>query len=334
MKTTSLIRSLACAVGISAVASSGLMAQAPTATTKPLGYYTHDFVSGDSLVVIGLVSKNDFAGESTALANTAASSTITQAGATWTPGDFATGGGTPSHYVQISEPGHTWDGLVLDIISNGADSVVVSGDLGDFLSAAEITAGTIKYTIRAHVTLDTLFPNGGGFADFSDGITLYNENSVDSLILVFGAWTGDGIGGETIIRPGQGFVVTSTNGASIVIGGNNISAVHDGPTITPIYAGNTNIVGLVNPLVSNDGDAFPPSERILGDMNFTSFMNDFQDGITVYSRDGTLSNPQSVIQIGGNLSDPNVPVPVGTAVVVNRPLAGGDAFWQTLPLLP
>lgn len=272
---------------IGALALTSTLAQAQTAVTGALGYYTQELPAGGSLVSIGLVSKSDFSGAMSGMTAGSPSSTIHQTGASWTPGAFS------NHYVEIREG--QWEGLVLDIVSNGTDSVVVNGDIGP---SGFNLSGTAKYLVRAHATLDTIFPGGAGLSTgLADFVTIFDSNGGQkNFANNGGSWIEFPFfvsAGTEKIYPGQGILITASGARTITIGGNEISTVKNSKTLVPVYSGVVNLVGLINPLVATGAtDPIYPSETTLGEMGFADTPTPFApvaDFVQLFASGGLTS---------------------------------------------
>lgn len=279
-----------------------------TATTGPLGYYTFTAPAGTSMWVCGLVAKSNFSGAMTGVTAGNPNSTIQQAGAGWTPGEFS------NHYVEIRSG--VWEGLVLDVVSNGADSLVVQGNVG---AGGFNLAGNENYGIRAHATLGTLFPGGGGLGSFSDSVRLFFSNGSDATFLYNGTNWIDGSFANAdaqVVYPGQGMVLSVGAPRSITFGGNALSTVKVGPTYVMVYSGTVNLIGAINPLVTTDV-ADPLFGRTVpmgaDDLNTGSVVENgvgakdaftpFGDSLRLFARDGVLTDLGTYLYNGSNMID-------------------------------
>jgi hypothetical protein len=307
-------------IGFAAAALLSGSAPAQTSSSTPtIGYYRFNVPAGNSAWVSGFVTKKDFQGQATSITGGAVNSTINQTGANWTAGAFNL------HYVEILDG--TQIGLVLDIVGNSASSLTVMGDIGP---SGFNLAQNVKYCIRKHATLGTLFKDGAGLAAFSDLVTLFKHDGSVSVNLYDGA--GGFVDGNdfvtptsnSIIYPGQGFVITATGASQLTFGGNDVSYVKTTPTKIPVYAGKINLVGLIDPLVATSPtDPLFPSQTTLGTMGFNaSGFSPFSDLITTYAIDGSILASGVFIVDGTNVLD-------GSDFVTNRnnfPVVVGHSF--------
>ncbi|MEM9478343.1 MAG: hypothetical protein AAGA58_01635 [Verrucomicrobiota bacterium] len=299
-----------------------------------MGYYSTTVPAGNSLLVPALVTANDFCGAMTGLVSGSPTSTINQTGAGWTPGQF------DNHYVEITESGSAWEGLVLDIVSNGTDSVVISGDTG---ASGFNLNGDEQYCIRRHATLGTLFPGGGGFQGFTDILIRYDSDGSPAIFLWDSnnnRWSNANFNeneDDEIVYPGQGLLLVVLTSKTITIGGNDVSTVKTNRTMVNIYGNQVvNLVGLMNPLVNQNpllGDHNPSipndpgnvaeiEQVLLGDSGLrTSPFDPFTDLFLLFSLEGALSTSGLyVIDGGGNISEN------GTTVANDDPIRNGAAF--------
>lgn len=302
---------------------SPLVASAQSSSGPILGFYKFTVPQGSSVWSCGLVKKKDHQGQIDGL-TTGVTSVITENDRTFGLNEFG------NHYLEVlSGP---WTGLVLDIVSNGANTITVQGDLGPFG-----LAGNEAFAVREHVTLGDLFPQGGGLLDFQDTITLFYSDGSSKTFLFGDLGTGTmwldpetfGSADGEPIYPGQGFLVNAFNETTLLVGQNGVSYVKDTPTIVPCYRGAVNLVGLVNPLVATDPlDPIYPSTEPLQSLGLLDVLPSFgDDAVSLFSLDGALSDGGTfiVFDFGGGsfFTDDgatdrgNTPVQVGTAFNVN-----------------
>ena len=285
------------------------VANAQTPSSSPaIGFYKFDVPAGQSAWVCGFVTKKDFQGQATSTAagdplpDSTPTTVITQSGATWAVDGFNL------HYVEILTAGAS-AGAIMDVVSNTANTVRVKGTL----------TGAPTYCVRKHATLGTVFTDSAVLEAYSDSISLYNSNNTLSSYFatgVNGEWLADDFStpaNDAIIYPGQGFVVAATNPVILTIGGGEVSYVKTGPTQIPVYRGQTNFVGLINPLVATsptDPLVYPnplistPTTAggytTLGSFGLTSSgLEDYSDSITLYTQGGDL-NPSGAFFTAGS----------------------------------
>ncbi|MFN0130165.1 MAG: hypothetical protein ACKV19_26160 [Verrucomicrobiales bacterium] len=213
--------------------------------SQVIGYYRFNAPAGVSLWTCALTTKKEFQGQSTSV-TAGALSTISQSGAGWTPGAFNL------HYVEIVEG--SWAGLVLDITQNTATTVQVEGNLG----AAGFNLGqNVKYAIRKHATLGSIFRGGAGLRAFSDSVTLLYDNGTRKSFFYDDTPPGHivaqdfvTISDNEIVYPAQGILLNCNGPRTLTFGGGEVTHVKDTPTKVPLYAGKVNFVGQMNPVVA------------------------------------------------------------------------------------
>ena len=328
-----------------ALALTAVSSFAQTAVTGALGYYTFDVPTGNSLWVCGLVTKADFSGAMLGITLDAPNSTIAQTGAAWVSGGFA------NHYVEIKEG--PMEGLILDIVGNDENSLTVEGDLLAAPPSGYGLNGDEKYSIHKHATLGTLFPGGGGLAAFTDSVRLFFSDGSDKTYLYSGSNWVDGLfqnSDDVAVYPGQGMVFTVGGVRSVTFGGNEISTVKSSPTLVPVYSGQINLLGAINPLVTTDaGDPLFGKSVPLGadDAATTGVIENgvgvkdvftpFTDSVRLFARDGLLTDQGTFLYSGSNMIDglfqnsDSVGILTGSAFVVS---VGGDKLVKIPSFVP
>lgn len=291
-------------------------AQTPlTSSTPVIGFYKFDVPVGQSAWVVGLVGKKLFQGGAESVSpgpvqpDGAATTILTQAGAAWSANAF------PLHYIEILTSG-AQEGAILDVVTNTPNTLTVRG----VISAAP------NYCIRKHATLASVLPDAvspagaqenSGLVAYADSVTLYNSNNTVSSYFPAsnGVWLAQDYitsANNTIIYPGQGFVLAASQATTLTIGAGEVAYVKAGPTKIPVYKGQTNFVGPINPMViTNPLDpAFNTVSSLaegggvtpLGTVGFTtSAFADYQDSITLFQQGGNLNPTGSFFTAGPNL---------------------------------
>ncbi len=308
-----------------------------------IGYYRVDVPAGQSAWVCGLVTMTEFQAQATSvapgvpLADGTPTSVITQSAANWSA-PF------PLHYVEILSAGAA-QGAVLDIVGSTATTVRVRGAI----------SGTPVFCIRKHATLATIFKGLGGMVDFQDSLTLYNsDNSLSSYFPAGGGnWVAEDFftpANDTVIYPGQGFILSSTPDTVITIGGGEVAYVKSGPTQVPVYRGQTNVVGPITPLVATSPadplygltstSTVAGGNLTLGSLGLTnSGLEEFVDSITLFLQGGEL-NPSGSYYVGlGTVYADDFFTPAddallrnGAAVIISAESA--DRVWKQTPTYP
>jgi hypothetical protein len=283
------------------------VANAQTSSSTPvIGYYKQTIPPGNSPVVCGFTTKKEFQGALTSHVPGNPNSVITQTGAGWTVNQFQTSANpatNSSHFIEILSGPAAAVGMIYDIVSNTATTVTVEG------STTPLT-GAITYCIRKHVTLGALLPGGGGLNAGSDTVSIVNSDaSIETFTYNGGNWEDGGSledGTNKVIYPGQGFIITRAGNvpATVTIGGNEVSYVKAGATKIPLYHHNgipvRNMVGLINPLVS---DAGVNDFNTLGNFGLVAGLSAGADTVDVFSLTGNFVTLGTFLSNGGNMED-------------------------------
>ena len=241
-----------------------------SATTNPVGYRTDTIPAGNTPYAPSFVHEDAYAGQMSALVESAGNTTVTILNGAMTADAFNEGATFPAYYLEITEPGSD-QGYVFDVISNTADEVVVAGLLssGFFLSGDETIA------IRKHLTLGDIFDGAKGLSP-ADSIKLFNDDGATSQFFWDGAqWTADFVNDDSVlpIYPGTGFMATFSSSVTITITG----TVKTTDTKVPLYAGVINFIS-----------ALAPSDTTVDGLNATASL-DLSESIKVFSQDGSLA---------------------------------------------
>jgi hypothetical protein len=281
---------------------------ARASTSAVVGFYNVPVPSGNSAWVCGLVGADLYQGAvATVTADTDGKALVQFASPGWTAGAFTL------HYAEPQSG--TGVGLVLDILSNTNDTV----KLNTTPAAAGLTSGMV-FIVRKHATLAGLLPDGGGFVPFSDTISVFGTNGLQTTyffnsgsqrwITVLGVDSSN-----VVIRPGQGFVIQMGTAKSVTLGKGEISYVKTTPTKIFATAHVPNLVGALNPLGS--------STTTLSALGATSSLQVFSDSIVTLSA-GSLAQTGTYLSTGGGLvnsgtgaNGDSVSLGAGASVVIN-----------------
>ena len=276
------------------------------ATSSVVGFYNISLPAGNSAWVCGLVTATKFQGASaTVTADTDGKALVNFSGTNWTVGEFAL------HYAEPQSG--VCQGLALDILSNTATTL----KLNTTPAAAGLVDG-IVLTVRKHATLAGLLPTSGGLAPFSDSISLFGSNGLQTNYFynsITKKWiTSGGVDStNVIVRPGQGFVIQSAAARTLVMGTGEVCHVKPSTTKVRVNSGVPNLVGPINPLGLN---------TTLGALGITGSLAVFNDSIVTLNA-GTLAQTGTYLRNGSNLItgggvvSNNVALPTGASVVVN-----------------
>jgi hypothetical protein len=270
---------------------------AQSVATNPVGFNTFTLYAGNNLRVNTFVQPTAFQGNASSVSNAANSViTVSSSSGTLTSGSFNETGGQPGYYCEILSPGSA-QGLIADVVSNTANTVTVANNLSTYS-----VSGTTSFCIRPHTTLSTLFPVGSGLTANTDGLELYLANGTSETFLYQGSsgWlnlnTGNS-GNSQVIYPGQGFILNVATGKTVTITG----SVKPGQTQVPVYAGEVNIVGTINPMLSGT--------QALSSFDFPASLAADQDGVELFTDNGQMQVVGTYISNGSymvNVANPSV----------------------------
>lgn len=275
--------------------------------SEAVGYYTIDIQPGTNMLVSGFVTAKEHEGTIGSIAAGGTTTTIGLSGASFVSGEFDESSGTPTHYLEVTSPGHLSEGAIIDIVSNTGTDIVLH------LSDAEASALGIlvgdTVCIRAHVTLRSFFEKSNSgtppnvLSPGQDFAVIYNADgssdlhklvsiSSDPAVTNWQYFNTSANADNRIIYPGQAIVLAANAQKSLRMGTGAVSYVKAGPTSIPVYGAGVNIVGQVNPL---NGTTFTVDESYAdsgladGDV-VVEYENDginfFQTGIYVKSGPG------------------------------------------------
>ena len=214
----------------------------------------------------------------------------------------------PTSYIEVlSGP---YAGVAFDVTGVTANSVTSS----DFPS--DLNGQSISFVIRNHVTLADIFKADSGFAEYSDGIAVYNSDGTVSLrFMAGGVITLDDFAtdaGHTPIYPGTGVIVNVGSAVSIKTSG----VVKATVTKVPVYPNINNIVGTMN----------PSSTLKVTDSTLATSLAPYADSATIYSNNGSFTLGAIVFSDGSSATDDNFnpfssssspTVPNGSGAIIN-----------------
>ena len=212
------LRILALSLSLAAV-TVGPLGYSQTATTDPVGFSTAPVPVGSTVVVPTLLKSAVFTGNAV-ISTTAVTPSVSPAWGvnSYQPTQFSNPiPNYPTHYVEVVEAGHAYEGYSFDVLSNSATALTVG--VGEI--PAPLVGQTVKVVLRSHVTLDTLAAGSTGLQDYVDSINIINsDGSTSTRFFVGGSWVAEDFStaaGHTIVYQGSGGVVTTTAGAQLVL---------------------------------------------------------------------------------------------------------------------
>ena len=227
----------------------------------------------------------------------------------------------PTHYVKVTSAG-SYEGLVLDVVSNTATSVTVAG------APAGLT-GSVTIQVIPHYTLLDLANQSADLAPYSDAVTFYDSGNNKRTYYYAGG--SDGFvaddystpSGHVIIDPGTGVILNAGGNSSITMTG----VVNNKKTLVPVYAGES----IVAPLD-------PSGISKVSDINLAPAIAAYSDAASVVLLNGSLatstyySDGTGMLDDGYNALDSSTsPVlAVGNGFIIN---AGADGIWVQNPVI-
>lgn len=293
-----------------------LSTSAFSATSSAIvGFYEVAVPTGNSAWVCGLVTADSYQGAAvTVTADTDGKALIAFTSPGWTASAFSL------HYAEPQSG--TCQGLAIDILSNTTDML----KLDTTPAAAGLTTGMV-FIVRKHNTLAGMMPTGGGFSPFDDSLSLFSStgqqtsyfwNSSNSTwINALGTNSNN-----TIVRPGQGFVILASAAINVVLGRGEVCYIKTGPTKIRANANVPNLTGALNPLGAT---------TTLGALGIVPNLDSFEDSVVTLTagslaQGGTfLTNGSTFINgLGANAN--NTSLPTGASVVINVNAAKNVSF--------
>ena len=214
----------------------------------------------------------------------------------------------PKAYVEILSGSYA--GIAYDITSSTSNSVGCA-DL-----PSELSGTTVNFVIRPHVILSDLITPSSGFAEYSDSISVYNQDGTVSLRLFAGGIvTLDDFetdAGHTPIYPGNAILININGPVTLTSTG----VVKTTITKVPVYQNVNNFVGLMN----------PSSNIKATSTTLASSLAAYSDSATIYSDDGLFALQKIVLTDGTDVTDDNFAalttandptIKIGNGMIVN-----------------
>lgn len=294
---------------------SSLLNAQSTVSTPIVGFENKAVNAGTTAMGVGFVKPTVFSGTASSISSTVIS---VSAGSF---GNFAPVNGLPTHYALLTSGGMA--GFVLDILANTTSSITIDADLTPILGT------TPQFKIIPHTKLSDVFNGNTSLSDYVDTVTVYHSDGTPlTLLRDSSAATGwvDGASfaeADSVIYPGQGFLLATSGNASVSTSGQ----VRSNTVKVPLYASGVNLVSVSNP------GANPNIQSI----NLGQDMADFVDTFGTFSSDGL--NNQNANYLWGGVTDgfispdtfapiTNVNVQGTSAILVN---VSSDLNWNLPP---
>ena len=226
----------------------------------------------------------------------------------------------PTHYVKITSAGSS-EGLVLDVISNTASTITVSGATG--------LSGSVSIEVVPHYTLLDFANQSTNLQPYADAVTFYDAGNAKRAYY----YTGSGFVGDdystpadhVVIYPGSGFILNAGADSSVTMTGR----VNQTKTLVPVYAGES----IVAPID-------PSGITKIANSNLGSAMLPYADAASAVLLDGSLATTAYYTDGVGMLDDSYSPldpnaagtpqVAAGNGFIVN---ANSDGYWVQSPVI-
>lgn len=280
---------------------------AQTVSTPIVGFSNYNLAAGQYVFSPSFIKSAVYQGSGTVTAKSLGVSGVTTS--SLLPTSFSDGRPNyPTSYIEVLSG--TYTGVAFDITAVSANLVTSS----DFPS--DLNGQNVSFVIRNHVTLSDIFKSDSGFAEYSDGIAVYNSDGTVSLRFMAGGvitlddFTTDA--GHTPIYPGTGVIVNLGSAVAIKTSGQVKTTV----TKVPVYPSINNIVGTMN----------PSSSLKVIDSTFATSLAPYADSATIYSNNGSFALSAIVFSDGSSATDDNFnpfsstsspSVPNGSGAIIN-----------------
>jgi len=207
-----------------------------TVTSEIVGYSQLNINQGGRLIAPVFHHQPVYVGSSTITSGVLSVSGLTAGSLDQT--SFSDRLNFPTHYVKIISSG-SFEGLVLDVVSNTASSITVAGAPSDL-------TGSISVQVIPHYTLQNLADQSKDLIPFQDAVTFYDSsNGKRSYYFDGSSFVGDDYttpAGNVVIDPGTGVILNAGSASSITM----VGVVNTKKTLVPVYAGES-IVAPIDP---------------------------------------------------------------------------------------
>ena len=309
---------LALAILVSAVMAGNAAANDPV-YSGPVGYSKLDIPVGGRLIAPVFIKPAVFTGSATI------SSGVLSISGGLTPNalnqtSFNDRPNFPKYYVKVTSSGSN-EGLVLDIVSNAASTITVSGASG--------LTGTVSIEVVAHYTLLDFANESSGLLPFIDAATFYDSGNAKRTYYYSGSgFLADDYStpaDHVVVYPGSGFILNAGAASSVTMTGR----VNQTQTLVPVYAGES----IVAPID-------PSGITKIASSNLGSAMAPYIDAASAVLLDGSLATQTYYTDGAGMLDDSytaldanaaNTPkVAAGNGFIVN---ANADGYWVQPPVI-
>jgi len=318
MKETTNMKKLNLSLAILALAAMSVNAQT-TVTSDIVGYSKLDIPVGGRLIAPVFVMPAVFTGSATI-----ASGVLSISGGL-TPNalnqtSFNDRPNFPKYYAKVTSSGSK-EGLVLDVVSNTASTITVSGASG--------LSGALSIEVVPHYTLLDFANKSSGLLPYIDAVTFYDSGNAKRTYY----YTGSGFvaddyatpADQVVVYPASGFILNAGAISSVTMTGR----VNQTKTLVPVYAGESIVApidpsGITKIASSNLGSAMAPyidaASAVLLDGSLAT---------TTYYTDGVSMLNDSYTALDANAAD-TPKVAAGNGFIVN---ANADGYWVQSPVI-
>jgi hypothetical protein len=280
---------------------SGVLAHAEsTVSTTPVGVVTIELPVGNTIVAPAFVNPIELA--STIEASTSSGNEVVielPAGTNLQAGVFNESPApraTPRFFLEITGNGPN-AGSYFDIVSNSATSITIFWPSTN--GPPDFSQGD-SFAVRQHMTLGQFFRNADGLPALEITLKFFYRGGSETFVWTGSFWRDrDSQAADDLpIYPGQAFLFTNSGTGAVSFPA--VGTVKDTPTLTPVYV--QGAINLVNPMLPTDGT--------IAQLDPLNWMEAFDDGIKIFSSDGSLSTEATVISSGSELrgGDQNQPL--------------------------
>ena len=306
-------------VALAILATAVMAGHAATATSDVVGYSKLNIPVGGRLIAPVFVKPAVFTGSATV------SSGVLSVSGALTPGAlnqtaFNDRPNFPKYYVKITSSGSN-EGLVLDVVSNTASTIRVSGASG--------LSGVVSVEVVPHYTLLDFANESSNLQPYADAVTFYDSGNGKRAYY----YTGSGFVADdystpadhVVVYPGSGFILNAGATSSVTMTGR----VNQTKTLVPVYAGES----IVAPID-------PSGITKIADSNLGSAMAAYADAASAVLLDGSLATTAYYTDGVGmlddsytslNPNDVNTPkVAAGNGFIIN---ANADGYWVQSPVI-
>jgi hypothetical protein len=297
-----------------------MVGNAQTATSGVVGYSKLDIPVGGRLIAPVFIKTAVFTGSATISSGVLSiSGSLTPSALNQTA--FNNRPNFPKYYAKVTSSGSN-EGLVLDVVSNTASTITVSGASG--------LSGALSIEVVPHYTLLDFANASSNLLPYVDAVTFYDSGNAKRTYY----YTGSGFvaddyttpADQVVVYPGSGFILNAGAVSSVTMTG----CVNQTKTLVPVYAGESIVApidpsGITKIANSNLGSAIAPYVDAA-----STVLLDGSLATTTYYTNGSDMLDDSYTAL--DASAPNTPkVAAGNGFIIN---ANADGYWVQSPVIP